>query len=69
MDKEQKIAFVKSMLKSIGAEILEDIEKGKVPETWDGIELRWLIQDRAQSHYGDLRRKKEYTNTVIVNSL
>ena len=43
----------------------------KTHENWDGIELRWLFSERADSNFGkEMKgRKREYKNTVIVNNL
>lgn len=39
--------FVVELMAAIEKSIVDDINAGKVPEDWDGIELRGLIEDRA----------------------
>lgn len=52
-------------------EILKTVDK--LPENWDGVELRQFIADRFSDCVikGILqgKRKKEYQNTMLVNNL
>lgn len=70
--KEQK-QFVKNITSSIAAEIISKIESGKIPENWDGYELRELIADKAASETYLRNRKDErfsdYKNTVLVSNI
>ena len=67
----EQIDFIYSLTDQIRDKIIEDILKGRVPENWDAIELRWLLSERSDSRFGQdmKRRRKEYENTVIVNNL
>lgn len=69
--KEEQIEFVNELCKEIAKGIVNQIENGKVPAEWDGIELRWLVQEHASTNWGnkDKKRKREYNNIVIVNNL
>jgi len=71
MNKKTKIEFVKTFTESLADSIIHDIESGNIPEEWDGIELRWLLEERATSSFGkdSGKRKREYKNTVLVNNL
>jgi len=71
MNEQEKIKFVMELCNAIKSEVIQDIQAGKVPESWNGIELRWLLAERANkaSRFGDRARKREYDNTVIVNNL
>lgn len=70
--KEQK-KFVAELIDNVKVEI--EAKLGKIPDHWDGIELRWLIRDSFSaivfSGYTDRRSKryKEYANTVIIENL
>ncbi len=67
----EQIDFIYSLTDQIRDKIIEDIIKGRFPENWDGIELRWLLSERSDSRFGrdQKRRRDEYENTVIVNNL
>jgi hypothetical protein len=71
MDTLEKIKFVSDLCERISEKIIEQIGEGRIPDDWDGIELRWLIAEHANQNarFGDKRRKAEYDNTVIVNNL
>jgi len=71
MNKKTKIEFVKTFTESLADSIIQDIHDGNIPEEWDGIELRWLLEERATSSFGkdSGKRKREYKNTVLVNNL
>ena len=71
MNKEEKIQFVTELANNIANGIIVVIETDQIPEDWDGIELRWLFEERAMARFGKelKKRKQEYNNTVIVNNL
>ncbi len=73
MDKQTQINFVTQLGGAVLEKIVADIEAGKTPEDWDGIELRWLLAERfgrcVLSGTSNKRRKREYNNTVLVNNL
>lgn len=73
MTRNQQTIFVKKLSKGITAEILMDIGQGKIPNSWDGIELRQLLADRfaAAVFKGVLKgkRKREYTNQCLIANL
>jgi len=73
MTKAQKKAFIRELFKSIEISLIEKIDK--MPEEWDGIEIRELAADKfAEStlfhRRRDLRqRATNYRNEVIVRNL
>lgn len=73
MNRDEQIKFVKELTNTITIWLISDIEAGKTPETWDGIELRQFIADRyAASVFKGLlvgTRRREYNNTIRVNDL
>lgn len=46
MTRQEQTRFVKELTKNVTAEVLGDIISERVPETWNGIELRQLLADR-----------------------
>jgi hypothetical protein len=74
MTKDEQKQFTKNLTGSIADKIIEQIDSGKIPENWDGVELRWLLQDlfsREARYYPDKRKSrwKDYDNTVIMHDL
>lgn len=72
MTREEQIQFIRSLFRGIGDAIVKDIELGKVPENWDGVELRWLADywvSHSAAMYKDKARKAKFNNTVLVNEL
>lgn len=49
--KDQK-TFVRALCKSIAKDVIAKIESGKIPENWDGIELRQYVADGVAWHHG-----------------
>ena len=71
MTKHEQYQFVRDLCRKVYAELEQDIDK--VPEVWDGIELRWWIAERFSQIVfkgtGGVTRKREYNNTVLVENL
>ncbi len=66
MNKEQKIKFVKDLIRVGRHNILKKIDK--MPDEWDGIELRRYVADYFLVHVAETnkQRKKEYNNIRLV---
>ncbi len=68
-----QVTFVESLVESIRREVTRNILQGKIPETWDGIELRQYLADKFNdSTFPDIlkgARKREYHNTIIVSNI
>lgn len=64
MTKEEQATFVRNLAHAVAENIVKTIEKGVVPDYWDGFELReWLAEDFAREsllreprHRGRLRK-------------
>jgi len=72
MTKEEQRNLVTVLATSVVHSVLVDISEGKVPEDWDGHELRELLADRFSRQRTDAvkgKRKTAYTHTLIVNGL
>lgn len=71
MDKENQTRIVNEMCDGLKSHLLERMDK--VPEEWDGFELRQWIVDYAQANisYAKMQRArmKDYRNTLLVNNL
>jgi hypothetical protein len=74
MTEQQKKTFIRELLASVEREALSKIPA--MPETWDGIELRWYLAEKfkqsTMSTSGDRsrqQRKRDYDNEVIVRNL
>ena len=70
--------MVKTLCRSAEREMIEKINKGNVPDNWDGFELRhWLYKiTEFNNVWSDKIRRKPWkkrindcNNTMIVNNL
>lgn len=77
MTKKGQKKFVRELSKNIADSIVKQINDGKIPDRWDGHELRILLANRHQAsasmskHSQNPRSKaaREFKNTVLVNNL
>ena len=77
MTGQDQMRFVRELADSIASDIVKNIAAGKVPESWDGHELRCLFSEKAKSYafgteirrHARSRRARDYRDTVIVNNL
>jgi hypothetical protein len=69
MDKLQQRQFVTDLCDNLRSDLLESVNK--VPENWDGHELReWVADTAGQFKGGMIRtRKREYKKDILVNNL
>lgn len=76
MNKENKKEFIEIFITSVKEKILNDIDK--IPEHWDGVELRHLIYQNFKQENNMInlyckkqyrRRLKECNNDIIINNL
>lgn len=69
--KAEKRRFVRELVGSVRRDLLKQIER--VPESWDGIELRQYIADTFQAHayllQRDKRRYRDYQNEKLVRNI
>ncbi len=71
MTSEDQIKFINDLTENVLKDIIGEVGR-KIPENWDGIELRWLLAEKfaAQTfHSLSPTRYKEYENNVIVNNI
>jgi hypothetical protein len=73
MDRETQLKFLHELSERVVEEIQLKIESGKIPEQWDGFELRTYMAECFQRQTDRFlltgKRKREYTNIVIVKNL
>lgn len=71
MNRNEQMLFINELCDDIKAGMIHDLPK--VPEEWDGFELRhWIadrFKDRAVFGTPDKARVKRYRNTALVNNL
>jgi hypothetical protein len=73
MDKYTQHALAKQLLDALAAEVLGHIEQGRMPDAWDGIELRQYIADKAAQMLPfrpmDKGRARAYRNEILVRNI
>lgn len=70
MDKEDKIAFVETLVNCIVDDILIKIQSGVIPENWRGNELRALLEMKFKSTFPlEKKREKDFKNDVSVRNI
>lgn len=69
MTKTERKKFIREYGKSLTDYVLKRVDK--MPDNWDGIELRWYFAEVADDSSFNKKspRRKEYNNTVLVNNL
>jgi hypothetical protein len=71
MNQQEKTQFVLDICDNLRDAMLERVEK--MPEGWDGIELRQLMSDMITSNFNycpmDRVRKKKYNQVVLEKNL
>lgn len=77
MTKAEQKEMIRGLSTSVAESICEQIDKGLIPESWDGHELRALLSyrhglsaamsDPMKNKRG--KRHKDFQNTIIVNNL
>jgi peptide subunit release factor 1 (eRF1) len=71
MNKEDKRQFIKDISETMKDALLSKVNR--MPEEWDGHELRQLFQDYVKEEINwskmDRNRKKEYDNARRVNNI
>ncbi len=71
MTKREQLRFVHDLLDSIKNDIRHAIQRNEIPTTWDGIELREYIYEKAQrsrvNHLLEGKRGRDYRNTITIS--
>lgn len=70
MNNAEKIRFVKDLTESVCDSVTNCIRSGKVPEEWDGIELRHLLAEKFRQYVPAMSksRKSNYDNHIAITS-
>jgi hypothetical protein len=69
MTKREQKKFVNELCKHIAKEINKKIDEDKIPDNWDGWELRKYVADSSNFFHMSKKRMRDYKNTLIVNGL
>lgn len=74
MEQKEQARFVSSLVNSVANELLDKIGSGRVPEEWDGFELRWWIAQRFEeatlgSRSNNKKRFRSFKNDILVRNL
>lgn len=71
MNKNEKIQFVLDLSRTIQRTALDAIIDDKIPEDWDGVELRWYLAElhKRSASFGNTSRKRKYNNTINTSNL
>jgi hypothetical protein len=71
--KKEQSKFVTDILKSIQDTILSKIAENKIPQNWNGVQLRQYIADKVNEQvlYISMERKEKkiYDNDCLINGL
>ncbi len=77
MNRDEQIEFVKCLAHNIRSELMTQIKEGRIPENWDGQELRCLLAERFEASaqmtlirkQPRAKRAREYRNTKLIKNL
>ncbi len=73
MERNKQKELVASLITATIEDINADFDAGKIPEGWDGIELRWLIADKFSrvvlKGIGSSYRKRGFNNHCLVEGI
>ena len=69
MNKQEKIDFVTETTAATCKKLVDDINNDKLPENWEGMELRQLIADRIAWHTIPAKRLHAYNNECLIRDL
>lgn len=73
MDTQRKLRLINELVDNVKADIIKEVSK--MPEEWNGIELRWYISEKfAEVVFGGwhdkrTKRYREYWNFCITKPL
>lgn len=75
MNAAEKIKFIQNITASIAKELVAKVQDGRIPEEWDGHELRELLAEKFAAETSDVLKNKRsprykaYRNAVLTNNL
>lgn len=71
MTLQEKESFIRELMAAMEKRMLKCVER--MPEDWDGVELRQFIADTARHNAMPQllkgKRKREYENAKMINNL
>ena len=70
MTKKEKIYMVQTLSVNITNDIVDKIISGKIPNNWEGLELREILSNKfseLSNINATTRRYKDYKNDVLIN--
>jgi hypothetical protein len=70
--KKEQTRFITNICNNVRDDLTRMVKDDKIPDSWDGHELREFIKDRsALVSFGTLqgKRKRDYKNHCIINNL
>ncbi len=71
MTRKEQIHFVRQLMNGVKANIVKQIEEGRLPAHWTGIELRWLLADKfeAQAYIKNTALRRRFNNEAVRQNL
>ena len=72
MTREEQKHFIQDLTSNVTTRLVEAIETGKIPASWDGHQLRQLLADSYKSVVWikmSTKDMKEYRNVVLTHNL
>ena len=71
MNKQEKITFIETLTETLKQDMLSKIDR--MPEEWDGLELRYLMKDKGAecvwAGMGNKQRLRAYRNDCRVKGI
>jgi len=72
MTQEEKKEFIRSMVQMVEDRLIT--ATSIIPENWDGVELRWLIEGAFKiavdgDRFGDKKRRRAFDNACMVKNI
>lgn len=71
MNRQEKIEFIEGITNLLQETMIKNVDK--MPEEWDGTELRQYLVDCANDNFNWKpmmgNRKRDYKNTLVINNL
>ncbi len=73
MDRKTQIDLVEGIIGTIQRDMVQNLKENKIPESWDGVELRWWIKDKMKNSVQNNRapsvnqaRYTDYLNDRLI---
>lgn len=69
MKRSEQLRIINEMTKGLKTHLVTALKDGKIPESWDGHELRSLLGAVVQNRYVtkiEGKRKKDFKNHLLI---